>query len=101
MVILDIRMPGMDGIETLKEIKAQHPLVEVILLTGHGSTETAVDGMKSGAFDYLMKPADFERYYRPRSPLRPASAKQNRRKESGRLRCRLLLQTQRRYLKPS
>lgn len=60
VVMLDIRMPGMDGITTLKEIKATHPLVEVILLTGHGSTETAVDGMKSGAFDYLMKPADFE-----------------------------------------
>lgn len=60
VVILDIRMPGMDGIQTLKKIKAAHPLVEVILLTGHGSTETAVDGMKSGAFDYLMKPADFE-----------------------------------------
>ena len=59
VVILDIRMPGMDGIETLKKIKAEYPLVEVILLTGHGSTETAVDGMKAGAFDYLMKPADF------------------------------------------
>lgn len=60
VVILDIRMPGMDGIETLKKIKAAHPLVEVIMLTGHGSTETAVEGMKAGAFDYLMKPADFE-----------------------------------------
>ena len=60
VVILDIRMPGMDGIETLKKIKASHPLVEVILLTGHGSTETAVEGMKEGAFDYLMKPADFD-----------------------------------------
>jgi len=60
VVILDIRMPGMDGIETLKKIKATHPLVEVILLTGHGSTETAVEGMKEGAFDYLMKPSDFE-----------------------------------------
>nr|WP_320016688.1 response regulator [uncultured Desulfobacter sp.] len=60
VVILDIRMPGMDGIETLKRIKAAYPLVEVIMLTGHGSTETAVEGMKAGAFDYLMKPADFE-----------------------------------------
>jgi DNA-binding NtrC family response regulator len=60
VVILDIRMPGMDGIDTLKQIKTLYPLVEVILLTGHGSTETAVEGMKSGAFDYLMKPADFE-----------------------------------------
>ncbi len=60
VVILDIRMPGMDGMETLKEIKRQFPLVEVIMLTGHGSAETAVEGMKLGAFDYLMKPADFE-----------------------------------------
>ena len=59
VVILDIKMPGMDGIETLREIKKQFPLVEVIMLTGHGSTETAVEGMKLGAFDYLMKPADF------------------------------------------
>ena len=60
VVILDIRMPGMDGIETLKRIKSSYPLVEVIMLTGHGSTETAVEGMKEGAFDYLLKPADFE-----------------------------------------
>ena len=59
VVILDIRMPGMDGIETLIEIKKGYPLVEVIMLTGHGTTETAVEGMKLGAFDYLMKPADF------------------------------------------
>lgn len=60
VVILDIKMPGMDGIETLREIKKKYPLVEVIMLTGHGSTETAVEGMKLGAFDYLMKPADFD-----------------------------------------
>jgi len=50
VVILDIKMPGMDGIETLTQIKKKYPLVEVILLTGHGSTETAVEGMKLGAF---------------------------------------------------
>lgn len=60
VVILDIKMPGMNGIQTLREIKAMFPLVEVILLTGHGTTETAVKGMKLGAFDYLLKPADFE-----------------------------------------
>jgi len=60
VVILDIKMPGMDGIETLKEIKRKYPLVEVIMLTGHGTTETAVQGMKLGAYDYLLKPADFE-----------------------------------------
>jgi DNA-binding NtrC family response regulator len=60
VVILDILMPGMDGLATLKEIKKRFPLVEVIMLTGHGTTESAVDGMKLGAFDYLLKPARFE-----------------------------------------
>jgi DNA-binding NtrC family response regulator len=60
VVILDIKMPGMDGIQALREIKSRYPLVEVILLTGHGTTETAIEGMKLGAFDYLLKPADFE-----------------------------------------
>lgn len=60
VVILDIKMPDMDGIETLREIKKHFPLIEVIMLTGHGSTETAVVGMKMGAFDYLLKPADFD-----------------------------------------
>ena len=59
VVILDILMPGMDGIATLKEIKNRFPLVEVIMLTGHGTTESAVEGMKLGAFDYLLKPAHF------------------------------------------
>jgi len=59
VVILDILMPGMDGIATLKEIKNRFPLVEVIMLTGHGTTESAVKGMKLGAFDYLLKPAHF------------------------------------------
>ncbi|MGD9875271.1 response regulator [Desulfococcus sp.] len=60
VVILDIRMPGMDGIDVLREIKKRFPLIEVIMLTGHGTTESAVEGMKLGAFDYLLKPADFE-----------------------------------------
>jgi DNA-binding NtrC family response regulator len=60
VVILDIKMPGMDGIQTLRKIKMTYPLVEVILLTGHGTTETAIEGMKLGAFDYLLKPADFD-----------------------------------------
>lgn len=60
VVILDVKMPGMDGIETLQEIKKRYPLVEVIMLTGHGTTKTAVEGMKLGAFDYLLKPADFD-----------------------------------------
>ena len=60
VVVLDIKMPGMDGIETLQQIKKKFPIVEVILLTGHGTIETAVEGMKLGAYDYLLKPADFE-----------------------------------------
>ena len=60
VVVLDMKMPGMDGIETLREIKARQPLVEVIMLTGHASVEAAIDGMEWGAFDYLMKPVEFE-----------------------------------------
>lgn len=61
VVILDIKMPGgMDGIEVLREIKRVQPLAEVILLTGHASIETSIDGMKLGAFDYLLKPIKFE-----------------------------------------
>ena len=61
MVILDIKMPGgMDGIETLREMKKIRPLTEVILLTGHGSVETSIEGMKLGAFDYLLKPVKLE-----------------------------------------
>ena len=60
VVVLDVKMPGMDGIATLKEIKRQFPLVEVIMLTGHGTVESAVDGLKSGATDYLTKPADVD-----------------------------------------
>jgi DNA-binding response OmpR family regulator len=58
VVILDVQMPGMDGIAILHEIKKIEPLVEVMLLTGQASVQTAVNGMKAGAFDYIMKPAD-------------------------------------------
>jgi DNA-binding NtrC family response regulator len=60
VVVLDVRMPGMDGIETLRELKKRHPLVEVIMLTGHASLEVAIEGMELGAFDYLMKPIDID-----------------------------------------
>jgi len=60
VVILDVRMPGMDGIETLKEMKRKRPLMEVIMLTGHGSVESGVQGMQYGAFDYVMKPASID-----------------------------------------
>lgn len=58
VVILDLRLPGLNGLEVLRRIKAGFPLVEVILLTGYGSVDTAVAGLKGGAFDYLQKPAD-------------------------------------------
>lgn len=60
VVILDVKMPGMDGVTTLKEIRRRFPLVQVIMLTGHGTIDSAVDGLKSGAFDYLTKPCDID-----------------------------------------
>ena len=60
IVILDVKMPGMDGIETLGAIKKEYPLVEVIMLTGHATVESAIEGMKMGAYDYLMKPCDMD-----------------------------------------
>ncbi|SLM28023.1 Response regulator receiver domain protein [Desulfamplus magnetovallimortis] len=60
VVILDVKMPDMDGNETLQEIKKRFPLVEVIMLTGHATVDSAIDGLKAGAFDYLMKPADID-----------------------------------------
>ena len=61
VVLLDIKMPGgIDGIEALREIKKIQPIAEVILLTGHASVETSIEGMRLGAFDYLLKPVKFE-----------------------------------------
>jgi two-component system, OmpR family, response regulator CpxR len=58
VVVLDVSMPGRDGIEILQEIKQMNPIIEVIMLTGHATVGTAVEGMKLGAFDYLMKPTE-------------------------------------------
>ena len=60
VVVLDVRIPGMDGIETLREIKKLHPLIEVIMLTGHADMEIAIQGMEMGAFDYLLKPIEID-----------------------------------------
>jgi len=60
VVVLDVKMPGMDGIETLREIKKIYPLTEVVMLTGHATVESAIEGMRFGAFDYLMKPCDID-----------------------------------------
>lgn len=58
VVILDVLMPGMDGMEALEEIKKLNPLIEVMMLTGHATIDTAINGLRLGAYDYLMKPTD-------------------------------------------
>ena len=60
VVILDMKMPGKDGLIVLQEIKEAYPLVEVIMLTGHATVPSAVEGIQHGAYDYLMKPCSFE-----------------------------------------
>ena len=60
LVILDLQMPEVDGLEVLRWIKQQKPLIEVIMLTGHASVQTAIDGMKLGAYDFLLKPMETE-----------------------------------------
>lgn len=60
VIILDIIMPGMDGITTLKEIKKKGTLAEVVILTGHGSVEAGLEGMQLGAFDFIMKPVTID-----------------------------------------
>lgn len=60
VVVLDVKMPDMDGIATLNAIKARDPKVEVILLTGHASVGSGVEGVELGAFDYLIKPVKLD-----------------------------------------
>ncbi len=60
VVILDVRMPGMGGLEVLRQIRAKRPLTEVIMLTGHASLDAGMQGMNLGAYDYVLKPADFD-----------------------------------------
>lgn len=64
VVVLDVKMPGMNGIEVLEWIRENHPKTEVILLTGHASAADGVEGIKKGAFDYLTKPVEFEHLFR-------------------------------------
>ncbi len=59
-VVLDVGMPGMDGIQVLRELKMRYPAVQVLMLTGHADMEVAISGMAMGAFDYLMKPVELE-----------------------------------------
>ena len=58
VIVLDVRMPGEDGIQILKRLKELKPLTEVIMLTGHATVQIAIEGMKFGAYDFLMKPSD-------------------------------------------
>jgi DNA-binding NtrC family response regulator len=60
-IILDLAMPGMSGIETLKRIRSENPDVQIIMLTGHGSVEKGVEALKAGAVDFLEKPADINK----------------------------------------
>ena len=60
VVLLDVKMPGIGGLEVIKRIKEEHPGLGVILLTGHGSAQDVEKGMELGAFDYLMKPVDID-----------------------------------------
>lgn len=85
VTILDVQMPGMDGIEALRAIKKLKPLTEVLMLTGHGTIETAIEGMKLGAYDFLIKPCEmdvllskinnaYERKYKHEERIRKAFA---------------------------
>ncbi|MGD8367284.1 MAG: sigma-54 dependent transcriptional regulator [Desulfobacterales bacterium] len=61
LILLDIWMPGMDGMETLKEIKRENPFIQVIMITGHGNIDTAVKATKLGAYDFIEKPLSIDR----------------------------------------
>ena len=60
VAVIDVLMPGISGIETLKEMKKLKPLTEAIMLTGNATIETGIEGMKLGAYDYLMKPCEID-----------------------------------------
>lgn len=60
VLVLDVMMPGMRGLDVLRAVKRDHPGVQVILLTGQGSTKDGIEGMREGAFDYMMKPFNIE-----------------------------------------
>jgi DNA-binding NtrC family response regulator len=60
LVILDLKMPGIDGVETLKRLKSIYPKLPIIMITAHGTMETAIEAMKCGATDYIIKPFDLE-----------------------------------------
>lgn len=63
VVLLDVKMPKMSGIEALRRIKEARPLIEVVMLTGHATVESGIEGMKLGAFDYLLKPMELDKIF--------------------------------------
>jgi len=79
VVLLDVLMPGMGGIDVLREVKRRAPLVEVILLTGHGTVDMAVTGLKAGAFDFVEKPAPLEKILEKLEAARGRKAEQEER----------------------
>ena len=60
VAVIDVKMPGIDGIETLKQVKKIQPAMEIVMLTGHASIESGMEAMKLGAYDYVMKPCDID-----------------------------------------
>ena len=76
LIVADIYMPEMTGLELLESIKARHPAVDVVIMTGYASIDTAVQALKSGAADYLPKPFDFEQMERVVMAARGAFPKQ-------------------------
>jgi DNA-binding NtrC family response regulator len=81
VVIIDVVMPGMSGLDVVKYLKKMHPRVQVILLTGRGSTKEGIEGMLLGAFDYLMKPLQIEELI---TKIKEAITKWTSEKEEGR-----------------
>ncbi len=79
VVVLDVLMPGLSGIDTLGMMKKIRPLTEVIMLTGHATVETAIEGMKLGAFDYLMKPTEIEELVKKITKAQKRKAEQEER----------------------
>jgi DNA-binding NtrC family response regulator len=83
VVLLDVKMPGMDGMEVLRLVKERFPLTEVIMLTGHANVEVAIKGMEMGAFDYLMKPMDIdELVFKVEDAYKKKALKEKRQKRS-------------------
>jgi len=60
VVVLDVKMPGIGGLDVIRRVKSEHPALQVVLLSGHGSTEDVAEGWRLGAFDYLQKPVDID-----------------------------------------